>query len=65
MIDFIWGTKDIKFNSKTFTQKQRQNFIKYIENNDLEEKLKEKTTQIWNEIEDAFKKEVDNRKRRY
>lgn len=65
MIDFIWGTKDIKLNGKTFTQKQRQNFIKYIENNDLEEKLKEKTTQIWNEIEDAFKKEVENRKKRY
>lgn len=65
MIDFVWGSREIKFNGKTFSSKQKQNFIKYIEENNFEEKLKDKTNQVWNEIEDAFKKEVDARKRRY
>lgn len=63
MADFLWGKKEITFEGKKF--KTRQSFVKYVEENDKENELIEKTEEVWNKVEDAFKKEVLARKQRY
>lgn len=65
MTDFIYGSKNksFKFNNEKF--KTKLSLIKYIEKNNLEEKLVEKTERKWHKIENAFAKEIANRKKRY
>lgn len=63
MADFLWGTKTIRFNGETF--KTRPSFVKYIEDNNLEDALIEETTRVWYEIEAEFEKEVSERKPRF
>jgi len=67
-IEFLWANKKgtvnkIKFNGKKF--KTKETFIKYIEKNNLEKELAEKTEKKWQKIESSFEKEVKKRKKRY
>jgi len=63
MVDFLWGKKVIRFNGKKF--KARSAFIRYIEKGNREDELIKKTEEEWNEVEEAFRKEVRKRKPRY
>lgn len=63
MADFLYGKGSIKFNGEKF--KTRDPFVKYVEANDLEDKLIEETEKEWQEVEEAFEKEVTNRKARF
>lgn len=63
MADFLYGKGSIRFNGEKF--KTRETFIKYVEANDLENKLIEETEKEWQEVEDAFEKDVSNRKARF
>jgi RecA/RadA recombinase len=63
MADFLWGKKQIRFNGQTF--KDRVSFVKYVERKNLEKKLIKKVEKEWQEIEEAFEKEVTDRKRRF
>lgn len=67
-IEFLWGTKKgtvkkIKFKGKQFKSKER--FVKYIEQNNLEEELAKKTEKKWQRVERSFEKEVEKRKKRH
>jgi len=63
MADFLWGKNVIRFDKKKF--KKRANFVKYVEENDREEALAEKTEKKWNKIEKLFEDEVTKRKARF
>lgn len=63
MIDYLYGNKQIKFDGKTF--KTHKTFIKYIEQNNYEKILEEKVEIKWANIETAFVKEVEVRKKRW
>lgn len=63
MIDYLWGKKKIKFDGESF--KTRKQFIKYIEENNLEEELKEAVEEKWENVEAAFEKDVLGRKSRF
>jgi len=66
MIDFVYGTGvklSSRFNGTKF--KTREKLIKYIEENNLEDLLIEKTENKWYKIEKAFEDEVKKRKARY
>lgn len=65
MIDYVYkGKKTFKFGRKSFSDKEA--FIRYIEKNDLEEKLRRKTAKKWFKVENIFKKEIlGDRKRRF
>lgn len=66
MIDFVYGSgkkMSIRFNSEKF--KTRESLIEYIEKNNLENLLIEKTESKWDKIEKAFEDEVKKRKARY
>ena len=62
MADFLYGKGAIKFDGERFPR--RETFIKYVEDNNLEERLIAKTEQEWHEIEKAFEKDVTKRKKR-
>ena len=54
MIDFVYGprkTKKLKWNGKMF--KHRSQLVRYIEKNNLECRLVEKTQRVWEKIEAA------------
>lgn len=63
MIDFLWGSKTIKFRGAKFDS--RPQFIKFVEGNNLEVELMKATERLWWKVEDMFEKEVKKRKRRY
>lgn len=63
MVDFLWGKGIIRFNKIKF--KHKSNFIKYIEDNYLEDEIKTLTEKRWQDIEKSFEKDVQKRKRRY
>ena len=63
MIHYLWGKKTIKFRGHIF--KDREKFIKFIEGNNLEDELTDKTERKWNRVEDAFTKDVKTRKSKY
>jgi len=63
MINYLWGKKQINFDGQTF--KTKKPFIKYIEDNNYERLIEEKTEQKWHEIEHAFEAEVESRNRRW
>jgi recombination protein RecA len=63
MIKWLYGNKQIKFDGKTF--KTKKTFIKFIEDNNYERLLEEQVEIRWQEIEEAFVKEVDYRKKRW
>ena len=63
MFDYVYGSGKITFDGVDFAT--RKKFIKYIEEKDLEEKLVEKTEELWCAVEDAFTKEVKKRKQRH
>jgi len=62
MIDYIWGKGTINFQGKEFGRKR---FIKYIEENGLEEELQKETEKVWHKIEQSFKDDVLQRKKRF
>lgn len=63
MIEYLWGKKSIYFDDRKF--KTREKFIKYIEENNLEQALALETEEAWNEVERRFEKDVSKRKTRY
>ena len=63
MVDYIWGKNIIKFKKEEY--KTTKQFIKYIEENNFENKLIKKTQRKWDSIEKAFEREIDQRKTRY
>jgi hypothetical protein len=63
MVDFLWGKKAIKFQGRKF--KSRAAFIKFIEKGNKESDLIKITEEEWEDIEEAFRKEVRKRKPRY
>lgn len=63
MIDYIWGKNKIRFNRRKF--KNKELFIKYIEENNLENELIQKTAKKWANIESSFEREVSDRKPRH
>lgn len=62
MADFLYGKGAIKFDGEKFPR--RDTFIKYVEDNNLEEKLIRKTETEWHEIEKAFEEDITKRKKR-
>lgn len=63
MFDYVFGSGVIKFRGEKF--KTRKGFIKYIEENNLEEALVEETQRLWSAVELAFEQEVRKRKDRF
>lgn len=63
MFDYVFGDGPIKFHGEKF--KTRKQFIKHIEENNLEEKLVEETENLWQTVESAFEQEVQKRKPRH
>jgi RecA/RadA recombinase len=65
MIDYLYGpkSKKIKFDGQSFND--RKEFIKFIEGNEYERLLAEQTEIKWQKVEEAFEKEVKDRKRRW
>jgi recombination protein RecA len=63
MVDTLWGKRTIHYNDKKF--KTAQSFVKYIEDNNLEEELQKKTEKAWQRIEDRFEADVRSRKKRF
>lgn len=60
---YIYNNGPFKIEGKNF--KKIQAFIKYIEKHNLEGKLQIQAERKWDEVEEAFKKEVKNRKARF
>jgi len=63
IINFVWGSKTIKFKDMTFNT--RKKFIKYIEEGNFERELIQKAENKWRRIEKRFEKEVSERKPRF
>ena len=63
MFDYVFGSGKIFFRGEKF--KTRKKFIKYIEENNLEEALVEETQRLWSAVELAFEQEVRKRKDRF
>lgn len=65
LIDYVYGPEasKIKYDGKQF--KSRKEFVKFIEANDYEKNLETQAEIKWQEIEEAFEKEVSQRKRRW
>ena len=62
-IDYLWGKRQIKFNGEKF--KTKEAFIKYIEDNNMEIELSNKTERKWKGVEEAFERDVEKRKKRF
>jgi len=63
LIDYIYGKKTIKFDGQKF--KTKKAFIKFIEENDYEELLEKEAEIKWQKTDEAFEKEVMQRKSRW
>lgn len=63
MVDFLYGKNEIRFEGQKF--KTRDSFVKYVEENNLEEKLMAACEKEWQDIEGLFEKEVETRKPRH
>lgn len=63
MIKYLFGKKKINWKGETF--KTHAAFIKHIEENNLEKDLKTAVAEKWQKVEDAFEREVRNRKARF
>jgi len=63
LIDYVYGSSAINFDGQKF--KTKKEFISFIEENNYEGMLEEKAEIKWQKVEDAFSKEVSDRKRRW
>lgn len=63
MIDFLWKRSPFKFNGEKF--KTKPALVKYVEQHNLENKLRKQTEKVWYEIEEKFTDEIRKRKKRY
>jgi len=63
LIDYIYGSRAISFDGQKF--KTKKEFISFIEENDYEKLLEEKAEIKWQKVEEAFSKDVSDRKRRW
>jgi RecA/RadA recombinase len=61
LIDYLYGSK-IKFDGQKFKKKE---FVKFIEENNYGKLLEEKAEIKWQRVEQAFAKDVSDRKSRY
>jgi RecA/RadA recombinase len=62
LIDYVYGSKKIKFDGQKFSKKK---FVKFIEDNNYEKMLEEKAEIKWTKVEEAFGKDIKSRKSRY
>jgi len=65
MINYLWGQtkKKIKFDGEEFSK--TKNLVRYIEKNNLEDKIINMVEDKWQKVERAFTDEVKKRKPRY
>lgn len=63
MADFLWGKKKVEWKGKTWDK--RSDFVRYVEDNNLEDELADYTEETWQHYERSFTKEVQKRKKRY
>jgi len=63
LIDYVYGSRAINFDGQKF--KNKKEFISFIEENNYERMLEEKAEIKWQKVEEAFSKEVSDRKRRW
>lgn len=63
MIDYIWGKKEIQFKGQKY--KNKKQFIRHVERNNLEKEIIEETERKWNDVEESFEREIRKRKSRF